>query len=155
MSLQQRPTRERLATQIEQVFRSLRPQVYEASPLMQLTLPQLRTLFFLHAQGPIRMSEISSHLGVGMPTVTSLVSKLEDRGLVVREHDIKDRRVVFCSTTELGKAEVERFWRVRRERINKFIDLLSEEEAELVAQANEVILRAIERWQNTWETGSQ
>src|SRR3990172_7760941 len=102
MSLQQRPARERLATLIEQVLRGLMPQVYEASPLMQLTLPQLRTLFLIHTQGPMRMSEISSHLGVGMPTVTSLVTKLEEKGLVAREHDTKDRRVVFCSTTQWG-----------------------------------------------------
>lgn len=155
MSSQKHPVRERIASQIEEILHSVRPQFYEASLLMQLTLPQLRTLFFLHSKGPMRMSEISVHLCVGMPTVTSLVSRLEDKGLVVREHDSKDRRVVFCSATKLGKNEADQFWRVRKERIKKFISLLNEEEAKLVAQANEITLRAIEKWQDIYEAGSQ
>lgn len=130
-------------TLMEQVLSSLRPQVYEQSPLMELTLPQLRTLLLLHAQGPLRVDEISSHLGVGMPTVTSLVSKLEKKGLVIREHDTRDRRVVFCSATDQGRAEVERLWRVRRHLINRIINSLSEEEVQLAAKVMELILQAV------------
>lgn len=155
MSLQKQPDRERIAVQLEDIIRSIRPQFYEAPLLMQLPLSQLRTLFLLQAQGPLRMSDISEHLDVGMPTVTNLVSRLEEKGLVVREHDSKDRRAVFCSVTDLGTKEVDQFWRHRKERINKFIDLLSEKEAELIIQANETILRAIEQCRDGHEAGGQ
>lgn len=155
MSSKKYPARERIATQIEAMLHSIRPQFFEASLLMQFTLPQLRTLFFLRSKGPIRMSEISAHLGVGMSTVTILVSKMEKKGLVVREHDSEDRRVVFCSITESGKTEVDQFWSLRKERIQKFVDLFNEEEAELIAQANEITMRAIEKWQKIFEAGSQ
>jgi len=142
MPSQQRPTREHLATLIDQVLRALRPQVYGESPLMELTLPQFRTLSLLHAQGSMRMSEISCHLSVGMPTVTNLVSKLEKKGLVIREHDTRDRRVVFCSATDQGRAEVEQLWYVHRQGINRIINSLSEEEVKLAAKAMELILQA-------------
>jgi DNA-binding MarR family transcriptional regulator len=136
--------KEHLAALIEQMLLSLRPQLCEESRLMELTLPQFRTLIMLYTQGPLRMSNISCQLGVGMPAVTSLVGKLEEKGLVSREHNTEDRRVVFCSVTQQGKAEVERFWRVRREQITRIIGSLSEEEGKLVAQAMELILRAAE-----------
>ena len=135
--------KEHVAALIEQMFLSLRPRIYEESRLMELTLPQFRTLILLYVQGPLRMSNISCQLGVGMPAVTSLVSKLEEKGLASREHNTEDRRVVFCSATQQSKAEVERFWRVGREQIIRIIGSLSEEEGKLVARAMELVLRAV------------
>jgi len=137
--------KEHVAALIEQMLLSLRPLVCEESRLMELTLPQFRTLILLYAQGPLRMSNISCQLGVGMPAVTSLVGKLEEKGLVSREHNTEDRRVVFCSATEQGKVEVEQFWRVGREQITRITGLLSEEEGKLVAEAMELIIRAAEQ----------
>jgi len=136
--------KEHVAVLIEQIILRLKPQICEESRLMELTLQQFRTLIMLYTQGPLRMSNISCQLGVGMPAVTSLVGKLEEKGLVSREHNTEDRRVVFCSATQQGKGEVERFWRVRREQITRIIGALSEEEGELVAHAMEIVLRAAE-----------
>jgi len=155
MPSQQRPARERLTTLITRAFHRLRSQVYEESPLMELTVQQLRTLFLLHVQETMRMSEISYYLGIGMPTVTNLVGKLEDKGLVAREHDTTDRRVVLCSVTERGKTEIEQFWHVRKEQIAHLTGSLSEEQVALVAQAMEIILQALKQNQNTRETGGQ
>ena len=98
------------------------------------------------------MSEISNRLGVGLPTVTNLVSKLEEKGLVSREHDTTDRRVVFCSVTERGKAEIEQLWSVRKEQIAKLAESLSEEDLNLVTRAMEIILEALNRNQKDLET---
>ncbi len=145
MAPQGHPPRDRAATLIDLMLRAMRPQVHEDFRVMELTLQQFRTLNLLNMQGPLRMSSISSLLGVGMPTVTNLVSKLEEKGLAVREHNTSDRRVVFCSSTEAGRSEMERLWRVRRGLISQVTDLLSEEEAELVARAMELIIRGTER----------
>ena len=128
-----------------QMFHSMRPQVSEESPLMEVTIPQLKTLFLLVERKPLRMSEISAHLGVGMPTVTSLVGKLEEKGLALREHDTQDRRVVLCAATPQGEAEVERFWQVRREWIVQMAKSLSDEDLELVARALELMVLGAQR----------
>ena len=75
-------------------------------PLMDLTIPQLRTLLLIHELGPRRMSEIGLQMGVGMPTVTSPVGKSEEKEMVRREHGTQDRRVVSCSATDYGRTEV-------------------------------------------------
>ena len=126
MTSQQHPARKQLNTLMSQAFRQLRSSIYEGSSLTELNVQQLRTLFLLHIQETTNMSEISNRLGVGLPTVTNLVSKLEEKGLVSREHDTTDRRVVFCSVTERGKAEIEQLWSVRKEQIAcRWLSILS------------------------------
>src|SRR4030042_6523379 len=110
-----------VASLIEQILLSFKPQICEKSRLMELTLQQFRTLVLLYTEGTMRMSNISCQLGIGMPAVTSLVGKLEEKCLVTREHNTEDRRVVFCFATKQGMAEVERFWRIRKEQINRVI----------------------------------
>lgn len=144
MRSSQRQARERVATLLGRMFLSMRPELrgVEDWPLMELTHAQLRMLVLLVDRGPLRMSGISAHLGVGMPTITSLVSKLERKGLAAREHDQQDRRVVQCFATPKGIAEVERFWQVREERINQVSACLGEDELSFVTEALEVIIRA-------------
>ncbi len=108
---------------------------------MELTIPQLRTLMWLYTLGQPRMSDLAIRLGVGMPTVTSLIGKLEEKGLAAREHDTHDRRVVRCLATEQGRGALEQLWQVKQERLDRLIDSLSEAELELVARALEIIIR--------------
>lgn len=72
-----------------------------------LTLPQLGALALL-AQGPRRVSDIGSALGMGLPSTTSLLDRLEVRRLIAREHDPHDRRVVQCSLTQEGRDLLDR-----------------------------------------------
>lgn len=154
MKSHQHHARQRVVTLLGRMFLSMRPQFQgeEEWLVMKLTHAQLRALMLLDERGPFRMSDISAHLGVGMPTVTSLVSKLERKGLAAREHDTRDRRVVQCFATPKGKAEVERFWRVRNERITQVTDSLSDEELNSVAEALELIIRAALRTRRAVET---
>ena len=52
-----------------QMFLNMRPSI-ELWPLMELTMPQLRTLVVLHTRGSLRVGAVAAQLGVGMPTVT-------------------------------------------------------------------------------------
>jgi DNA-binding MarR family transcriptional regulator len=137
------------------MFLNMRPPVSELWPLMELTMPQLRTLMVLHARGPLRMSDIATYFGVGLPTVTSLVSKLEEKGLAIREHNTQDRRVVMCSATEQGQLQAERLWSAGRERMAQLTASFSEEDLELVAQAMELIVGAAERIRESEERSRQ
>jgi len=151
MTSPQQPARKRLNTLMSQTFRELRSSIYSGSYLTELNVQQLKTLFLLHVQETTNMSELSSRLGVGLPTVTNLVRKLEEKGLVAREHDTTDRRVVFCTVTERGKAEIEQLWSVRKEQIDKLAESLSEEDVKLVTRAMEIILEALNRDQKDEE----
>ena len=49
-----------------------------------------------------KVSEISKHLNVTMPSVTPILNKLEKNGLITRRMDEHDRRVMLVSLTNEG-----------------------------------------------------
>ena len=111
---------------------------------LDLTMPQVRTLFLL-AQGPARMSVISAYLSRGMPTVTGVIGRLVKKGLVERIEDGSDRRVVACRLTPPGTAVVERFWRMGRMRSEALAQALTVEELEAVLPALVILSEATSR----------
>ncbi|HEX7004984.1 MAG TPA: MarR family winged helix-turn-helix transcriptional regulator [Trueperaceae bacterium] len=67
-----------------------------------LTTPQLIVLEIVAAAGRLTPKEIASRAGVGQATVTSLVGKLESRGLVTRRRAEEDRRAIWVAPTPDG-----------------------------------------------------
>jgi DNA-binding MarR family transcriptional regulator len=56
----------------------------------------------------MKVSELSSRLHVTSPSVTQLVTSLEEQGLVQRRMDMGDRRSVLVSLTEKGRGITEK-----------------------------------------------
>lgn len=55
------------------------------------------------AQVPrLRMADIAGSLTIGKSAVTKTVDRLERRGLIIRERDPADRRVVYAALTREG-----------------------------------------------------
>ena len=68
-----------------------------------VTISDIRVLQYLHQNGSTRMGSIARWMNVGQPTATVVVNRLVERGLVIRERDHKDWRVVLCSLTDAGQ----------------------------------------------------
>ena len=60
-----------------------------------LSLIHLHVLTVLEADGPLPMSQLADTLDVSVASATGIVSRMEERGLVERQHDETDRRVVL------------------------------------------------------------
>ena len=54
-------------------------------------------------QGFCRVSDISSYMNTTLPSITKLVQELEERNLLVKQADEKDKRVINLTLTEGGK----------------------------------------------------
>lgn len=88
----------------------------------ELTVPQLRTLSLVADEPGCTMGELAQHLGIGMSAATGLVDRLVQHGLVQRELDPKDRRLIRLHLTEAGaRAQTE----CRGERIRQVSAALS------------------------------
>ena len=68
-----------------------------------LTPTQFGVLESLHHLGPLKQGEICAKLLRSGGDITMVVDNLEKRGLVRRERDEADRRVVIVSLTQSGK----------------------------------------------------
>jgi DNA-binding MarR family transcriptional regulator len=78
---------------------------------LELTVTQLRVLFLLREAPGMPAGALAENLRVTPPTVTGLVDRLVRMGVVKREEDPKDRRLVRNVLTEQGEealGEVER-----------------------------------------------
>ncbi|WP_349360241.1 MarR family transcriptional regulator [Stappia sp.] len=67
-----------------------------------LTTPQYIVLSIIAEHGEITPKGIATRAGVGQATATSLLDKLEARGLVTRTRGKTDRRIVWVAATEAG-----------------------------------------------------
>lgn len=67
-----------------------------------LPAPQLSALSVIVFGGPVTLGQLAAAEQVRPPTITRLVAELEADGLVARETDPADRRVVRVSATPRG-----------------------------------------------------
>jgi DNA-binding MarR family transcriptional regulator len=68
-----------------------------------LSAPRLSALSVVVFAGPLTLGELASAEQVRPPTMTRLVSALEDKGLVMREPDADDGRLTRIRATPRGR----------------------------------------------------
>lgn len=69
---------------------------------LDLTPPQFYVLATIAYAGGLPFGEIGEKMMVTVSNLTGIVDRLEEKGLVVRERDLRDRRVVRVRLTEKG-----------------------------------------------------
>lgn len=93
-----------------------------------LTSSQVQLMMYFTDQDSFSMSELSKMLGVAASTVTVMVDRLEQRGLLIRNRNKQDRRVVHITLSTRGKRILRQLMKVRRQKLEKFLLELSWEE---------------------------
>jgi len=76
------------------LFKQSMSKVFEDSGI---TAPQGMVLGILSKENRIKITELSSKLSLPNSTVSGILDRLENQGMVVRERSEKDRRVVYAS----------------------------------------------------------
>ena len=75
----------------------------ELNKKYQVSAPQLNCLLSLYENGPLPPSQIAKHIMVKSSTVTGIVDRLEQKGLVKRFRNSPDRRIITIELTDSGK----------------------------------------------------
>src|SRR3972149_6064141 len=96
----------------------------EAWVELGLTLTQLSVLFLLRTEGGARGGGPGEHLKVAPSTLPRIVDRLVRQGLVRRESDHGDRRLVRHHLSAKGGRTVEELERGARARMNEGVDRL-------------------------------
>jgi DNA-binding MarR family transcriptional regulator len=117
------------------VARALRSTNVESWCAVDLTMPQLKALFLAYAPPGVSHSEIARALGVGVSTVTGIVDRLVEHGLVERRTDPADRRLSHVVLTPAGTDLIDRLWASRREQLSQVFDNLTQDERASLTQA--------------------
>jgi MarR family transcriptional regulator, temperature-dependent positive regulator of motility len=98
----------------------------------QLTVGQLEVLELLQNHGPMKPSDLLPHLETTPAAVTTLLDRMERNGLVERNRDEGDRRIVWVSMTDVGKSETERGLAVRSDIANRSLERVSSHNRQLL-----------------------
>ena len=75
----------------------------ELNKKYQVSSPQLHCLLALYENGPLPPSRIAKHIMVKSSTVTGIIDRREQKGLVSRARTSLDRRVITIELTEEGR----------------------------------------------------
>jgi DNA-binding MarR family transcriptional regulator len=98
-------------------------------PAGRLSLIHLNVLFVLNAEGPLPMRGLAEALDVSQASATGIVDRMEQRGLVTREHDAEDRRVVRVLSSETGRSLIEGVADQRRDHLARMLEGFTDDEA--------------------------
>ena len=60
----------------------------------------IKVLFYLIHHGPISISKMAKELCISKPNMTPVIDKLVEDGLVTRDYDPNDRRVILIQSTD-------------------------------------------------------
>jgi DNA-binding MarR family transcriptional regulator len=109
---------------------------------IDLTMPQAKTLVLLYSDGVARMGQLASSLGVTLSTVTGIIDRLVEHGMVQRLEQPQDRRLVVCRLTSRGSETVERLHPPGRGRMANLLDDLSVDDLRKVVAGHGVLAAA-------------
>jgi DNA-binding MarR family transcriptional regulator len=126
----------------DQAFRELFPILPTEWLQLDLTMSQLKVVLLLFISGTSRMSVIGSALGVSLATATGVVDRLVERGIVVREGDPEDRRVVLCRLSDKGEGLIGGLWHLSRERARGLLEAMDPEQLPIVREMLGALLKA-------------
>lgn len=100
----------------------------EYSSCYDVNKTQLRALVFVNNNGPISMTDLCAKLNIEKGSLTSMVDDLTDKGYVIREKDIADRRKYLITITESGKSVASDFMGKLSDSLEEKLFKLTEEE---------------------------
>ena len=72
----------------------------------KVTAPQLLCLVVVVEEGPLTATSISRQIHLSPSTIVGILDRLETKGLVRRDRDAKDRRLVNVTATDEGRSFV-------------------------------------------------
>lgn len=127
-----------LAPSVRRAF-DVRPGPAERSEWLSLTGHQLEALAALH-EGGLTMRALCERLDISESAGTALSDRLVARGMVARETDPADRRVVRLALTDDARSMVERYRQMKRARMAELLSSLRREDLEHLVRIYESLV---------------
>ncbi|MDD3243117.1 MAG: MarR family transcriptional regulator [Eubacteriales bacterium] len=100
---------------------------------------QLGIMLMLLKEGSMQMSELAAKAHTSRPNLTMLVERLHREGLVERQSDERDRRVVRIALTHKAHEQFERYKEESAQHMMNALEKLDPQEQEELAESVERI----------------
>jgi len=108
-----------------------------------IPLSHVQVLSMLNETGSMSVSEISRRLGIAKPNITPLVDRLIDAGLVDRQRDTVDRRVVNVVIQPAGQEKLTTIRSTIVDQVLEWSQTISPDDFQELADALATITRVL------------
>ncbi len=144
---------EEIVRLLQEVSHSMGHYAPEAWMDLNLTIRQLKSLFFIDFERSTNLSKVANALGVTPPNVTGIIDRLVEQGLVSREENPENRRMMILTVTGKGKTLLAKLRESNRNRTSRVLSELSPEELSALAHALTALARvaSFKQGENNWE----
>ena len=122
------PTADEIIDAVAPLLAQQRQKWAERCQAQGLSIVGFHLLALLEVHGPMPMSRVADELGVALPNATGIIGRLAERGIVAREHDAADRRVVLVALSDEGRALIDEIDSARRERLRRLLGAMKPEQ---------------------------
>lgn len=100
-----------------------------------MSLAHLHALMVLDADGAVPMHRLAESLACSMPSATGIIDRMEERGLVERLRDARDRRLVLVRITDAGCSALGEFETMRQDHMRRILGAMSARDQRLCLDA--------------------
>ena len=135
----ERVSAEQLAISLRESIMRLNRRLRQARAVGDLTFSQLSALTSLQLAGALTPRELADVERVQPPTMTKIVGKLEERGLVLPTPHPTDRRQVILAATEEVRAVHAQFEKARNEWLALQLAELTPDERDTLERAAQIL----------------
>ena len=116
----------------------------EINKKYNISAAQVNCLLALNENGPLPPSQIAKIIMVNSSTVTSIIDRLEQKGLVARQRISQDRRIITVQLTESGKTLAENAPSPIQQKIIDGLKRLSPQEIEHIVNALNMLINMLD-----------
>ncbi len=120
------------------VMRTIRGQ-FRSYRRADISVPQFRTMSYIDRNEGASLSELASHIGLTLPSMSKLIDGLVSRKLVTRSSDALDRRRICLALTPLGREELQEAHRSTEQYLAAQMAGLSEADLETISRAMQTL----------------
>lgn len=107
-----------------------------------ISMAQVKVLHAVAAARSLHASEVAARVGTSPSTITGLVDRLVEHGLLARRHDPDDRRQVLITTTQAGLDLLDKFRELNRRMLDALLLHVPADDLPDVTRAFRILHRA-------------
>ncbi len=120
------------------VMRTIRAKLRERRAA-DISVPQFRAMAYINRHEGASLSDLSTHIGLTLPSMSKLIDGLVSRKLISRTNDSQDRRRVCLALTPQGHEELKAAYSHTQEYLAEKMSRLAEEDIKAISRAMQVL----------------
>lgn len=115
---------------LSRAYRSVSDQVNKSIQSFGVNPTEFAVLELLYHKGDQPLQQIGEKILLASGSITYVIDKLENKGLIIRRACERDRRVTYASITDSGRQFIQRVFPEHAETIHETVAALTPEEKE-------------------------